>query len=119
MSFTGTLAELSLCDLVEVTTLGGRSGVVEVAPPDGTPAGRLAFRDGALVGAVCGPLVGERAFYALLGLKEGGFVFDPELDPGEAAADLPTGPPTMEGMRRGDESGHRRGAVRAYARRAA
>jgi len=80
MSFTGTLAELALCDLVEITTLGAKSGVLEVAHPNGAPAGRLSFRDGALVGAVCGPLVGERAFYALLGLKEGGFIFDPELD---------------------------------------
>ena len=116
MSFTGTLAELALCDLVEITTLGGKSGVLEVAHPDGAPAGRLAFRDGALVGAQCGPLVGERAFYALLGLKEGGFVFDPELDPGEAAADLPTGSLLMEAMRRVDESGHLRTALPAYAR---
>ena len=116
MSFTGTLAELALCDLVEITTLGAKSGVLEVAHPDGAPAGRLAFSDGALEGAACGPLVGERAFYALLGLKEGGFVFDPELDPGEAAADLPTGSLLMEAMRRVDESGHLRAALPANAR---
>ena len=116
MSFTGTLAELALCDLVEITTLGAKSGVLEVAHPNGAPAGRLSFRDGALVGAECGPLVGERAFYALLGLKEGGFVFDPELDPGKAAADLPTGSLLMEAMRRVDESGHLRAALPACAR---
>ncbi len=116
MSFTGTLAELALCDLVEITTVGGKSGVLEVTHPDGASAGRLAFRDGALVGAVCGPLVGERAFYALLGLKEGGFVFDSGLDPGDSAADLPTGSLLMEAMRRVDESSHLRAALPAYAR---
>ncbi len=116
MSFTGTLTELALCDLVEITTLGGKSGVLEVARPDGTPAGRLAFRDGALVGATCGALVGERAFYALLGLKEGGFVFDSDADPGEAKVDLPTDSLLMEAMRRVDESGHLRDALPAFAR---
>jgi len=81
MSLTGTLSELALCDLVEITTLGAKTGVLDVAHIDGSPAGRLAFRGGALVSASCGALRGERAFYALLGLKEGSFVFDPDLDP--------------------------------------
>ena len=47
MSLTGTLSELALCDLVEITTLGAKTGVLDVAHIDGSPAGRLAFRDGA------------------------------------------------------------------------
>ena len=116
MSFTGTLSELALCDLVEITTLGGKTGVLDVSRPDGSPAGRLAFRDGALTSATCGALVGERAFYALIGLREGGFVFDPAADPGEAAAaDLPTGSLLMEAMRRVDEIGRLRDALPSYA----
>jgi hypothetical protein len=115
MSFTGTLSELALCDLVEITALGGKTGVLDVTHPDGSPAGRLAFREGALVSASCGALVGERAFYALIGLREGGFVFDPDLDPGEApAADLPTGSLLMEAMRRVDEIGRLRDALPSY-----
>jgi len=117
MSFTGTLAELALCDLVEITSLGGKTGVLDVAASDGTPAGSLAFRDGALVRASCGALTGERAFYALIGLREGSFVFDPELDPGVATGDdLPTGSLLMEAMRRVDEIGRLRDAVPSYAR---
>jgi hypothetical protein len=117
MSFAGTLSELALCDLVEITTLGAKSGVLEVAHADGSPAGRLAFRGGALVSASCGALCGERGFYALLALGEGSFVFDPELDPGEAAGSaLPAGSLLMEAMRRVDEISHLRDALPASAR---
>jgi len=117
MSFTGTLAELALCDLVEITSLGGKTGVLDVVGIDGTAAGSLSFRDGALVRASCGALTGERAFYALIGLREGSFVFDPELDPGAASGDdLPTGSLLMEAMRRVDEIGRLRDAVPSYGR---
>ena len=116
MSFTGTLSELALCDLVEITTLGAKTGVLDVVHADGAPAGRLAFRDGALVSASCGALSGARGFYALLALEEGAFVFDPECDPGESAdGALPTGSLLMEAMRRVDEIHHLRHAVPADA----
>jgi hypothetical protein len=116
MSLTGTLSELALCDLVEITTLGAKTGVLDVTHPDGSPAGRLAFRGGALVSASSGALSGERAFYALLSLEEGSFVFDPDLEPGETSADLPTGSLLMEAMRRVDEIRHLRDALPSYAR---
>lgn len=116
MSFTGTLSELALCDLVEITTLGAKTGVLDVVHADGAPAGRLAFRDGALVSATCGALIGARGFYALLALDEGSFVFDPECDPGESAdGALPTGSLLMEAMRRVDEIDHLRHALPAAA----
>jgi hypothetical protein len=118
MSLTGTLSELALCDLVEITTLGAKSGVLDVAHADGSPAGRLVFRGGALVSASCAALRDERAFYALLGLKEGSFVFDPGLDPGETSAEMPTGSLLMEAMRRVDEIGHLRDAMPSQARAA-
>ena len=114
MSFTGTLSELGLCDLVEITTLGAKTGVLDVVHADGAPAGRLAFRDGALVSATCGERSGARGFYALLALDEGSFVFDPERDPGESAGDaLPTRSLLMEAMRRVDEIDHLRHALPA------
>lgn len=116
MSFKGTLSELALADLIEITSLGAKTGVLDIANPDGSPAGRIAFRSGALVSASCGALAGERAFYALLGLKEGSFVFDPEIDPGETSIDLPTGSLLMEAMRRVDEIGRLRDTLPSYAR---
>jgi hypothetical protein len=116
MSLTGTLSELALCDLVEITTLGAKTGVLDVTHTDHSPAGFLAFRGGALVNASCGALTGARAFYALLTLKEGGFVFDSDRDPGETSNDLPTGSLLMEAMRRVDEIGRLRDALPSYAR---
>jgi hypothetical protein len=104
-----------LCDLVEITTLGAKTGVLDVSHADGSLAGRLAFRDGALLSASCGTQSGARGFYALLALGEGSFVFDPELDPGETGDDgaLPTGSLLMEAMRRVDEIDHLRHALPA------
>jgi hypothetical protein len=116
MSFKGTLSELALADLIEITSLGAKTGVLDITYPDGTPAGRIAFSEGALMSASCGALAGERAFYALLGLKEGSFVFDPDVDPGEASIDLPTGSLLMEAMRRVDEIGRLRDTLPSYAR---
>ena len=116
MAFKGTLDELALADLIEITSLGAKTGVLEIAHPDGAAAGRLCFRDGALASATFGALDGERAFYAILGLREGSFVFDPEVDPGHASIDLPTGSLLMEAMRRVDEIGHLRDALPAFTR---
>ncbi len=50
MSFKGTLSELALADLVEITSLGAKTGVLEITYPDGEPAGRLAFLAARLTG---------------------------------------------------------------------
>ena len=69
MSFAGTLSELR-CATVEITTLGAKTGVLDVTHP-----GRLARRAPASRrraherGVRRSP--GERAFYALVSLKEG------------------------------------------------
>jgi len=103
MGLKGRLAELPLADLVEMTSLGGKSGRLTLFDEEGAVAGELAFRDGRLVGAVCGELGAEKAFYALLALKDGAFDFDPAAELGDESCDLPTASLLMEGMRRLDE----------------
>lgn len=102
MSLKGTLSELALSDLIEVISLGGKSGRLQIVRDD-EPAATLSFRDGRLINASVGALEGERAFYAVLAFREGSFFFDTEADPGEETLDLPTGSLLMEGMRRVDE----------------
>ena len=51
MSLKGALTELPLSDLVEMTSLGGKTGRLLVSAADGTVAGRLDFREGRLVDA--------------------------------------------------------------------
>jgi len=103
MGLTGSLAELPLADLIEMTSLGGKSGLLTLCDAEGAVCGALAFRDGRLVGAVCGELGAEKAFYALLALKDGGFDFDPAAEFDGEICNLSTESLLMEGMRRLDE----------------
>jgi len=103
MGLKGSLTELQLADLVEMISLGGKSGRLALRDEEGAAAGELAFRDGRLVGAVCGELGAEKAFYALLALKDGAFDFDPAAALDDESCNLPTEPLLMEGMRRLDE----------------
>jgi hypothetical protein len=116
MSLKGTLSELALSDLIEVISLGGKSGRLKIAGGGGEPAATLSFRDGRLINANVGALQGERALYAVLGLREGSFFFDTEADPGEETLDLPTSSLLMEGMRRVDEVFRLRDALPATSR---
>jgi hypothetical protein len=102
MSLKGSLAELQLPDLCEMMALGRKTGLLSLYDLGGAPAGDLAFREGLLVGATCGRLVGERAFYALLALEAGSFFVDPDRTPAGTRG-VPVESLLMEGVRRLDE----------------
>ncbi len=116
MGLKGSLAELPLTDLVEMTSVGGKTGRLVLCDEEGLVAGELTFRGGRLVGAVCGALAAEKAFYALLALKSGSFDFDPAAVLADESCDLATETLLMEGMRRLDELRELRRALPAPAR---
>ena len=101
MGLKGSLAELPLADLIEMTSLGGKTGRLTLFHEEG---------------AVCGELGAEKAFYALLALKEGAFDFDPAAELDDESCNLPTESLLMEGMRRLDELGRLRCELSAPAR---
>jgi hypothetical protein len=103
MSMTGELYELPLSSLIEMTSLGSKTGILVLFESGGAEAGRLVFKEGRLVGASCGSLGPEKAFYALLALKEGRFELDTSTDVIDEQCNLPTASLLMEGMRRIDE----------------
>lgn len=103
MGLAGDLGELALSDLIEMTSLGGKTGRLVLRDGQGRLVGELAFREGRLVGASYGQLMAERAFYGLLELHEGGFDFDSETPVDDESCNLPTASLLMEGMRRIDE----------------
>ncbi len=103
MGLKGDLGELALSDLIEMTSLGGKTGRLVLRDADGVKAGELAFREGRLVGASYGNLKAEKAFYGLLGLEEGNFDFDTQAAVDDDSCNLPTASLLMEGMRRIDE----------------
>lgn len=104
MGLKGDLSELPLADLVEMTSVGAKTGLLLLFDEEGAVAGELAFRGGRLVGAHCGQLTAEKAFYALLGVKTGTFDFDPAVELDEDSLNLPTESLLIEGMRRLDET---------------
>lgn len=116
MGLSGSLDELSLADLVDLTTYGGKTGRLTLREPSGAVIGTLDFRDGRLVDARCGDLQGEKAVYALVAIEEGLFEFDPEAE--VAASDHPLAATSvlMEGMRRLDELQRLRAELPAPAR---
>jgi hypothetical protein len=103
MGLKGDLGELPLSDLIEMTSLGGKSGRLFLYDAAGELAGDLAFRDGRLVGASHGRLTAEKAFYSLLDLQDGSFDFDPDSPVDDESCNLQTASLLMEGMRRIDE----------------
>jgi hypothetical protein len=104
MGLRGDLGELPLPDLVEMTSVGGKTGRLVLYDEEDAVAGVLLFRGGRIVGAQSGELTAEKAFFALLGLKTGSFDFDPTADVDEGDVNLPTESLLMEGMRRLDET---------------
>lgn len=114
MGLSGTFDELPLVDLVEMIAIGRKTGCLAVLDERGTAAGELDFRGGRLVGARRGELDPDKAFYALLAIKQGGFVFDGDIVP-DAACDLDTEPLLIEGMRRLDDTRRLRGRLPAPA----
>jgi hypothetical protein len=104
MGLRGDLGELPLPDLVEMTSVGGKTGRLVLFDEEDAVAGVLMFRGGRLVGARSGELAAEKAFYALLGLKTGSFDFDPAAELEEDEVNLPTESLLIEGMRRLDET---------------
>jgi hypothetical protein len=104
MGLKGDLGELPLPDLVEMTSVGGKTGRLILYDEEDAVAGVLLFRGGRLVGAQSGELTAEKAFYALLGLRTGSFDFDPTADVAEGDVNLPTESLLIEGMRRLDET---------------
>lgn len=103
MGLIGDLGELPLPDLVQMTSVGGKTGRLVILDEEDAVAGVLMFRGGRLVGARAGELAGEKAFYALLGVRTGSFEFDPTAELDEDEVNLPTESLLIEGMRRLDE----------------
>jgi hypothetical protein len=88
-------------DVVQVLSLGRRSGVLEASKA------KVCFQDGNVVGAWTKELKGEAAFHAWIRVREGGFAFEPVAlqVPEDCRIATPTMALLMESMRQLDERG--------------
>lgn len=68
---TGSLADMSFCDLIQVLSAGGKS--VEVVVRTDAGNGRLFLKQGNVIHAQVGSITGEQAFYQLMQWHEGEF----------------------------------------------
>jgi CheY-like chemotaxis protein len=101
--FAGSLADMGIVDLIQTFEVSRKSGIVHLFYESGDA--HIHFRDGKVVDAALGALVGEEAVYRALLLNEGTFevefckVDNPDL------IEVTTQGLLMEGMRRVDEWG--------------
>ncbi|MBN1774671.1 MAG: DUF4388 domain-containing protein [Deltaproteobacteria bacterium] len=101
---SGSLADMSLPDLVQILSQGRKSGKLTVTGADGHK-GEIEFLEGRVANAAYQGRTGQEAFYAMLVIQQGTFALDAEFRPtavviGESAEAL-----LLEGMRRIDEAG--------------
>lgn len=100
---SGDLADMGVVDLIQTFELGRKSGVARLH--NGPNEATIYFRDGKVVDAVHGKLVGEEAVYRCLLWTGGSFDVDFEpIDREEVILSSSQGL-LMEGMRRVDEWG--------------
>ncbi|MFZ5895927.1 MAG: DUF4388 domain-containing protein [Myxococcota bacterium] len=108
--FRGDLGQVSMVDLIQLLGANRRSGVLLLQTPLG--AGEVRFGDGEVIDALYRRLEGKKAFYRLLGERDGTFSFVG----GQAGSflrriDLPTHALLMDGIRELDEARELRAAL--------
>ncbi len=101
--FSGSVADMNVVDLLQTFEVSRKSGVVHIA--NGDANAKVYFRDGKVVDASLGKLMGEEAVYRTLIWNEG--EFEVEFTKVECAdvIESSTQGLLMEGMRRVDEWG--------------
>jgi len=98
---SGSLAEMSLPDVVQVLSNGRKSGQLRITSEG--QKGDIFFSEGAIWDATFGDARAEEAFYAMLVLEDGDFSLDPQGRAKERVVNAPTESLLLEGMRRLDE----------------
>ncbi len=101
MAFQGSLKELPLPDIIQLMSVSGKTGVFTLR--DGVSSGEIYLRDGQIVHAHTGELVGEEAVYELAIWPQGDFVFQPGEAPDSVTIKRSNTNLLMEAARRIDE----------------
>ncbi|HXI60849.1 MAG TPA: DUF4388 domain-containing protein [Polyangia bacterium] len=100
--FSGTLADVSVVDLIQTLQGHNRSGVIHLHSPQ-SGSGEIYFRQGAVVDAEAGRLSGREAMFRLFSWSQGTYRIEPKSIRRKDAIGLPPTALVMEGMRRLDE----------------
>lgn|GEM_PF-1729564 len=101
-AFEGKLSEISLPDLIQVFAINRKSGVLNIKGE--RLSGNIYLRNGEIIHASTGKVYGEKAFFRLLGVNEGDFVFQPDVLSEQISIRSSLDNLIMEGMRQLDET---------------
>src|SRR6185437_5136498 len=103
----GNLEQMAMVDLLQLLTMNRRSGALGITTPYGS--GEVRLSEGEVVDATYRRLETEKAFYRMLGEREGRFAFSPGEPAATRRLTAPTSHLLMEAMRQVDEvQRHRR-----------
>ena len=101
MALQGSLAELSLPDVIQLVSVSGKTGSFHL-DRDGE-RGRIFLKDGQIVDAAVGTLRGEYAVYEMAIWSEGDFTFNPGEETDQVTVHRSNANLMMEAARRLDE----------------
>ncbi|HEX2980744.1 MAG TPA: DUF4388 domain-containing protein [Anaerolineaceae bacterium] len=97
----GSIREMSIADIIQHNCQDRKIAELVVSN-DGSEA-HLYFRDGAIVHAVMGPLVGEEVIYHVLSWADGAFILEPNINCAETTIKKHWTNLLLEGAKRIDE----------------
>ena len=100
--FVGAVSGMSLADIIQVKAGNRYSGSLVVE--QGGNTGVIYFRDGEIVHAEQAGLVGEEAFYVVMGWAGGTFRSEPKITTTSRTIDQSVGFLVLEALRRMDEA---------------
>ncbi len=101
MAFQGSLKELPLPDIIQLVSVSGKTGKFTLTRD--ADRGFIFLKNGQMVHATVGDLVGEEAIYALAIWNSGEFQFDPSEEPERHTITKSNTNMLMEAARRLDE----------------
>ncbi|HEY7575097.1 MAG TPA: DUF4388 domain-containing protein [Thermoanaerobaculia bacterium] len=101
MSFQGSIQELPVPDIIQLVSVSGKTGMFTLVR--GAERGFIFLKNGQMIHAKLGELVGEEAVYALAIWSTGEFQFTQGEEPDAVSIDKPNTSLLMESARRLDE----------------
>jgi predicted regulator of Ras-like GTPase activity (Roadblock/LC7/MglB family) len=104
MAMSGSLKEMTVADIIQHTCQDRRVALLSVTDIRGEIA-RMYFKDGAVIHATNGPLVGEEAVYRALSWSDGTFTLEVGVNSPEVSIEKNWSSLVMEGVKRLDEYG--------------
>jgi predicted regulator of Ras-like GTPase activity (Roadblock/LC7/MglB family) len=104
MAMQGSLKEMTVADIIQHTCQDRRVALLSVQESNGGLA-RVYFKDGAVIHATLGPLVGEEAVYRALSWTDGTFTLEVGVTSPEISIEKNWSSLIMEGVKRLDEYG--------------